>query len=127
MRPSLKRLNHSLIWVTPIELSPKACWILRFVSASVSQNFQTELDAVSLLQVFCHLMRNETATNTCYTTLLSGGDRRIRRRREAAKIKHAHESPFYHTSQFLHPIAITYRGEKNIVGYFWTGHVVKIF
>jgi hypothetical protein len=28
MRPSLKRLNHSLIWVTPIATSLKACWIL---------------------------------------------------------------------------------------------------
>jgi hypothetical protein len=28
----------------------------------------TKLDAVSPLQAFCHLERNENATNTCYTT-----------------------------------------------------------
>jgi hypothetical protein len=50
MQPSLKRLNHSLIWVTPIALSPKTCLILRIVSAWVSQSFQTKLDAVLLLQ-----------------------------------------------------------------------------
>ncbi|KDR14205.1 hypothetical protein L798_12006 [Zootermopsis nevadensis] len=67
--------------------------------------FLTKLDAVSLLQAFRHLVRNENAT-------LSGSDRRIRRGSEEAKITHAHESPFYHYAQFSHPFAITYRGKK---------------
>jgi hypothetical protein len=33
--------------------------------------FLTKLDAVSLLQLFCHLERNMNATNMCYTTSLS--------------------------------------------------------
>jgi hypothetical protein len=28
------------------------------------------------------------------------------------KITHAHESPYYHYTQFPHPFAITYRGKK---------------
>ncbi|PNF24200.1 hypothetical protein B7P43_G16169 [Cryptotermes secundus] len=51
--------------------------------------FLTKLDAVSLLQTFCHLEQNENATNTCYTTSLSGSHRRIRQ-----------------------PLAITYSGKK---------------
>jgi hypothetical protein len=47
--------------------------------------FLTKLDAVSLLQAFCHLERNENATNTFYNTSLSGSDRRIQRCCEAAK------------------------------------------
>jgi L-fucose mutarotase/ribose pyranase (RbsD/FucU family) len=92
--------------VTPIALSPKACLILRIVFAWICQSFQTKLDAVSLLQAFCHLERNENATNMCYTTSLSGGVTRQQ------KITHAHKSPFYHYAQFPHPITITYRGKK---------------
>jgi hypothetical protein len=66
MWPSLKRMNHSLVsaWVSPS---------------------LTKLDAVSLFQAFCHLEQNKNATNMCYTTSLSGSDRRIRQCWEAAK------------------------------------------
>jgi hypothetical protein len=57
--------------------------------------------------------QNENATNTCYTTSLSGSYRHIWRCCEAAKITCVHESPFYHYAQFLHPFAITYRGKKS--------------
>jgi hypothetical protein len=39
--------------------------------------FQTTLDAVLLLQAFCHLERKENLTNTCHTTLLSGNERHL--------------------------------------------------
>jgi hypothetical protein len=74
--------------------------------------FLTKLDAVSLLQAFCHLERNENAMNTCYTTSLFGSDRRVRRCCEAANNMHAHESPFYHYAQFPHPFTITYHRKK---------------
>jgi hypothetical protein len=50
--------------------------------------------------------QNENVTNTCYTTSLS--DSVVRQK----KITHAHESPFYHYTQFPHPFAITYHGKK---------------
>ncbi|PNF33843.1 hypothetical protein B7P43_G08339 [Cryptotermes secundus] len=48
-----------------------------------------KLDAVSLLQAFCHLEQNEHVKNTYATAVLQ-------------KITHAHESPFYHYAQFPH-------------------------
>jgi hypothetical protein len=58
-------------------------WFL--ASTRAGRCFLTLLAAVSLLQAFCHLERNENATNTCYTTSLSGSDRLIRRCCEAAR------------------------------------------
>ncbi|PNF24161.1 hypothetical protein B7P43_G00588, partial [Cryptotermes secundus] len=66
--------------------------------------FLTKFNAVSLLQAFCHLERNENATNT--STDASGSVA------SQQKMTHAHESPFYHYPQFPTPLAITYRGKK---------------
>jgi hypothetical protein len=63
-------------------------WRLNLVSWSYPCTGTLDLcwnTAVSLLQAFCHLERNENVMNTCYTTSLSGSDRRIRRCCEAAK------------------------------------------
>jgi hypothetical protein len=53
-------------------------------------------------------MRRTHVTPLCYlaVTDTSGGVARQQ------KIMHAHESPFYHYTQFPHPITITYRGKK---------------
>jgi hypothetical protein len=52
--------------------------------------FLTKLDAVSLLQAFCHLERKENATHASSSVA------------RQQKITHAHESPFYHYDQFPH-------------------------
>ncbi|PNF26509.1 hypothetical protein B7P43_G13961, partial [Cryptotermes secundus] len=57
--------------------------------------FLTKLDAVSLLQAFCHLERNENEANTSTDASDSVAIKQ--------KITHAHESPFYHYAQFPHP------------------------
>jgi hypothetical protein len=75
--------------------------------------FLTKLDAVLLLQAFCHLEQNENAMNMCYTTSLSGRDRCTGGVVRQQEITHTHKSPFYHYTQFPRPFAITYRG-KNI-------------
>jgi hypothetical protein len=83
MRPSLKQL-------TLFTLNDPHCIICKpaefcgLLSLSILK-FLTKLDAISLLQAFCHLEQNENATNMCYTTLVSGSDRCIQRCFEAAK------------------------------------------
>jgi hypothetical protein len=74
--------------------------------------FLSKLDAVSLLQVFCHLEQNKmrqthvTPLHYLAVTDTSGGVVRQQ------KIMHAHQSPLYHYIQFLHPFAITCHGKK---------------
>jgi hypothetical protein len=109
--------------VTPIAPLPKACWILQIVSAWGIPKFLTKLDAVSLLKAFCHLERNENAMNASYITSLSGSDASSAVARQQ-KMKHAHESLFYHCS--VSPPLLHYLPRvRNIVGYFLDRHVHK--
>jgi hypothetical protein len=81
-------LNNSLIWLTPI--------------------------ALSLLQAFCCLERNENVTNVCYTTLLSGSDRHIWQCWEAAK-NHTCTWKFFLPLRLVSPSFHHYLSWENIV------------
>jgi hypothetical protein len=80
--------------------------------------FLTKLDAVSLLQAFCHFEWNENATNTCYTTSLSGSDRRIQRCCEAAKNHACAWKSLLPLRSVSSPFRHYLLWGKNIVGYF---------
>jgi hypothetical protein len=108
IRPSLKWLNRSLIWVTHIGEPAEFLGLFSLGYFQVPDKSWCNVAA----PVFCHLEWNENAMNTCYTTSLSGSDRCIWRCCKTAKNMHWHESPFYHYTQFPHPFAINYRGKK---------------
>jgi hypothetical protein len=75
--------------------------------------FLTKLEAVLLLQAFCHLEWNEKAKNTCYTTLLSGSDKTHPAvLRASKKSRMCMKVPSTTTLKFPHPFAITYCGKN---------------
>lgn len=70
VQPFFNQLDHSLICITPIALSPNACWILRIVSLRESPSFWQNL--MHYLYSIRSIILRENPTNTCHTTLLNG-------------------------------------------------------
>lgn len=75
-RPSLNRLYHFFICVTPITSSLKARWIL---SLSIAK-FLAKLNAIiTLFQTFCHFVEHRNTTSTNDTVFCLAGNTKVTR------------------------------------------------